>query len=383
MIVETTYNFILADEMAFYRQKLWDEWYTSTYPTLTSARIVEIKFAIVSTPKGLNQFDEMWCNAVKGINLFKPFRALWTEKPWKNQEEMDKFRIDTIAQIGKKRFDQEFNCEHISSSNALLSSNALSQIEPIDPIRFFFDRKFKIYREPIQNHNYIIVGDLSEGVGADSSVLNIIDISMKPFEQAAIYKDNKTAMHLLPDIMIKLSKMYNNALLIPEYASSGVYVCNKLWNDLAYEFLYYDNESNIPGIRTTKLNRQIGILNLKELMENGMLTVYDADTLKELSNFIKSGGRYEGVEDHDDIVMTLVLFGFIVTTQYFKDLYDISWIENFRLQQSKKLFNGNELNISDKEEEYNDFQGMMIYQNNQDNDDIEFGEDYSDYSIFP
>lgn len=356
-----TYNFILADEMAFYRQKLWEEWYTSTYPTLTSARITETKLAIVSTANGLNHFFELWDNANKGVNLYKPLKISWREKPWKSNEEMEKFKSETIAQIGLKRFQQEFDNEFLSASNALLSSEALTQIEPMKPKKFFFDNKLRIYQDAIPGHQYLLIADLGEGVGADSSVLNVIDISTKPFEQVAVYQDNKTSVNLIPDIMMKISKVYNNALIVSEFASAGMYVNNKLWNDLEYEYLYYDSDAGVPGIRTNKQNRQVGVLNLKELLENGMLTVNDSESLKELSNFIKQNDKYQGVEDHDDIVMTLVLFAYFITTDYCKGTYNIDWVENFRLQQVQKNFGGAEELQEAQVNEVYDFEGMMVY----------------------
>jgi hypothetical protein len=51
----------------------------------------------------------------------------------------------------------------------------------------------------------------------------------------------------------------------------------------------------------------------------------DADTISEISTFIEKKGSYEADEGyHDDLVMPLVLFGWLTTQPYFKDLNNIN-----------------------------------------------------------
>ena len=60
---------------------------------------------------------------------------------------------------------------------------------------------------------------------------------------------------------------------------------------------------------------------LKELVETDKLLIPDLDTIRELTTFIKKGNSYAAEPGHhDDLVMTLVLFGWMSTQDYFKNL---------------------------------------------------------------
>jgi hypothetical protein len=57
------------------------------------------------------------------------------------------------------------------------------------------------------------------------------------------------------------------------------------------------------------------------MVEENKLIVNDIDTISEISTFIERKGSYEADDGyHDDLVMPLVLFGWLTTNTYFKDL---------------------------------------------------------------
>ena len=59
------------------------------------------------------------------------------------------------------------------------------------------------------------------------------------------------------------------------------------------------------------------------MIESDKLIIYDLDTITELTTFIVKGQSYEADEGyHDDLVMTLVLFGWMVNQKYFTDVTD-------------------------------------------------------------
>jgi hypothetical protein len=51
--------------------------------------------------------------------------------------------------------------------------------------------------------------------------------------------------------------------------------------------------------------------------------VNDFETVKELTSFVTSGPSYKAEDGaHDDLTMTLVLFGWLAVQKYFKELTD-------------------------------------------------------------
>ncbi len=67
--------------------------------------------------------------------------------------------------------------------------------------------------------------------------------------------------------------------------------------------------------------KNIGCSNLKALIEHDKLSVKDYNTISELSTFVKVKDSYEADQgSHDDLVMCLVLFSWLSTQDYFKDI---------------------------------------------------------------
>ena len=57
------------------------------------------------------------------------------------------------------------------------------------------------------------------------------------------------------------------------------------------------------------------------MIEDQKIIIEDYDTIEELSNFVSKRESYEAEEGHhDDLVMCLVLFGWLIRQEYFKDL---------------------------------------------------------------
>jgi hypothetical protein len=75
------------------------------------------------------------------------------------------------------------------------------------------------------------------------------------------------------------------------------------------------------GVVTDKKVKRTGCHNFKSLIEENKLIVNDIDTISEISTFIETKGSYSADEGyHDDLVMPLVLFGWLTSNSYFKEL---------------------------------------------------------------
>ena len=71
------------------------------------------------------------------------------------------------------------------------------------------------------------------------------------------------------------------------------------------------------------------------------LLIPDLDTIRELTTFIKKGNSYAAEPGHhDDLAMTLVLFGWMSTQDYFKNLVSGNLRETLYSEQIKDLEEG-------------------------------------------
>lgn len=235
------------------------------------------------------------------------------------------------------------NCSFLGSAGTLIAGPTLEKLSYNDPIKenITDSSSIKVYAEPQNDHIYVSIVDTAEGTENDYSVINIIDITQAPYKQVFIYRDNLIQPLLFGDVIYEVAKKYNNSFVIIENNnSSGALVANYLWYDLEYENMLtskvaYREDSDIDigaagsktiiGIRTTKKTKAVGCTYLKNLIETNKLIIQDFDTIGELSTFIKVGKSYEAEKGkHDDIVMTLVLFAWFSTQDFFEDVTNIS-----------------------------------------------------------
>jgi hypothetical protein len=207
------------------------------------------------------------------------------------------------------------------------------------------------YEPPDPNKSYIMVFDVSEGVGGDYSALSIFDVSQVPYRQIAKYRDKNVSPLLFPDVIYRFARWYNNAYVLGETNNIGQQVVQSLFMDLEYENVIATFNKNKAirigggfaakstfGVRTTKQVKKIGCSNLKTIIESNKLLITDFDTIEELTTFVEDKDSYKAEEGcHDDLAMTLVLFGWLITQTYFKDLMNSDIRQNLAYETMKDV----------------------------------------------
>ena len=208
-----------------------------------------------------------------------------------------------------------------------------------------------IYEQPKPGHLYICTVDCAEGVEQDYSSINVIDVSEVPYRQVAKYRNNKLPLLFFPTIIYSLATRYNEAFVLIETNNIGQQVVDIMHYDLEYENIYKLDHHHIKGqsisggfkrssnfgIRTTKTVKKIGCANLKTLIENDKLIINDFDTIAELNTFVRIRDSYAAEEgNHDDLVMGLVIFGWLTAQTRFKDETNID-IRRVLLEENSLL----------------------------------------------
>jgi hypothetical protein len=307
---------LYLDEFAFVENA--EEFYTATYPIISAGK--ESKIIITSTPNGIgNQFHRIWEGATLKKNSFTPIQVDWWDVPGRDEE----WKKATIAATSELQFSQEFGNSFLNTGSTLVSGPTLLGLQVHEPLH----RKENvcIYKEPIIGHKYVMTVDVAKGRGIDYSTFSIIDVTTKPFYQVVTYRDNKISPLLLPDVLAKYGNLYNQATVIVENNDQGGLTCNGLYQDLEYENTYLTStvKSGGIGIYMDKKVKRIGCSTIKDIIEEGMLTIVDKETIHELTTFSAKGASYEATAgNHDDLAMTLVMFGYFTTLRDFYELTD-------------------------------------------------------------
>ena len=324
-----SYNLIFLDEFAFVPQNMANDFFTSTYPVISSGKTTKV--IIVSTPYGLNHFYKMWIDAEEGRSDYKTIEVHWSMVPGRDEA----WREQTVRNTSEEQFRQEFECEFIGSSATLIPASKLRTLAFKNPKRSFDD--IDVYREPEENHIYVITVDCAEGVGQDFSAFSVFDVTELPYRQVAKYKNNTISPLLYPTMIYNAARKYNNSYVLVETNNIGQQVVDILHYDLEYENIFTLEHHSIKGqhisagfkksvsfgLKTTKSVKKIGCANLKTLIENDKLLIEDFDTISELNTFVRIKDSYEAEEgNNDDVVMTLVFFSWLTAQSYFKQITD-------------------------------------------------------------
>ena len=312
-------SLLFCDEFAFVNKA--SEFYTSTYPVISSGKTSKV--IITSTPNGIgNMFYKLWEGAVQGTNEFKPFRVDWWDVPGRDEN----WKKMTVANTSELQFRQEFENKFDGTSSTLVEANSLLTLKAKDPIKVMYSNTLKIYEDPLKGHYYVMTVDVSQGRGKDYSSFSVFDVTQKPFRQVAVYNNNAISPLLFPDIIVKTAQAYNDAVTIIENNNVGQIVCNAIYYDHEYENLFVESTVKAGGIgvTTTKKTKRLGVSTLKDLIEQSKLEINDAETIAQLSMFEESGSSYEAKQGyHDDLVMTLVLFSWFISTSAFGEYSEI------------------------------------------------------------
>jgi len=227
------------------------------------------------------------------------------------------------------------NCDFLGSSYTLISASVLTNTPKRTPL--ISNEGLDILTEVEDGHTYVITVDVAEGVGQNFSAFVVIDITEQTHYVVAKYRNNTVDIFVFPDVIHEVAKNYNNAFVLCE-TNVGGQVGRTLQYDLDYPNLLmsmpmgrtgfilgqgFSEKTAEYGVKMSKKTKREGCRNLKTVMETHKLLVYDYDIIQELSTFIQKRGSYQADDGcNDDLCMSLVLYGWMVTQDYFKELTD-------------------------------------------------------------
>lgn len=306
-------SLVYLDEFAWVDNDI--EFYMSVYPVISSGETSKV--VISSTPNGLNLFYKIWNDAKHHNNDFIPIEINWWNVPGRDTEWKEK----TIKNTSERQFNQEFECKFLGSSGTLIPAEVLERLtyQELSPNQGMY-----FYQSPQHHHKYMIVSDVSRGVGKDYSVISVIDITQKPYQHVCIFRDNMITPIQLAATINDLAILYYMAYVLIENNDLGQQTLDELNLSHEYENIIFIDR-NI-GVKTTKKLKTLGCIRLKDLLVNQQFITFDYHTIRELGTFVEKNGSYRADKetDHDDIVMTLVIFAWFEKSKYFEYYIDDS-----------------------------------------------------------
>ena len=323
-----SFNVIFLDEFAFIPNHIADQFFSSVYPTISSGK--STKVIIISTPHGMNMFYKLWHDAERGKNEYTQTEVHWSEVPGRDE----KWKEQTIANTSEQQFRVEFECEFLGSVDTLISPSKLRIMPYEDPQER--NAGLDIFQKPIKDHTYIVTVDTSRGISSDYSAFTVMDVTQIPYVMVAKYRSNEIKPMLFPNIICDVCKAYNNAYTLIEVNDIGGQVADILHFDLEYDNILmcsmrgrsgqvvgsgFSGKKAYLGVRMTKAVKKLGCSNFKTMLEDDKIVIKDYDTIAELTTFIQVGDSFQAEEGcNDDLAMCFVMFCWLTTSVYFKEL---------------------------------------------------------------
>lgn len=343
---------LIVDEAAHVDN--WEDFYSSVFPVLSSGKTTKV--VLISTVNGLNHFHDFTSGSRNGKNNYKLISIPWWKVPGRDEE----WKKNELAGMNNnlEKFAQEYENEYLGSSGTLIAGWKLKEMvahsEKTDPIAFYEHKNgdgLKQYAIPEAGHSYVIVADVSEGKGLDYSAFSVIDVTALPYVQVAVFKNNMIVPTEYAEVVNRMSKLYNQAMVLVELNNIGHVVVNELLETYENEnILYTENAGKMgkriclgvpnaeAGVRTTKSVKATGCSMIKLLIEQDKLIINDHASVQEFATFSRKLNSWEAEDNkHDDLVMGLVLFGWLTDQRFFKEHTNIDSLKLIRDKTNEEM----------------------------------------------
>lgn len=399
-----TINFLILDEFAWCPPNEVELFYNNIIPTVTT--ISDSNVCIMSTQNGFNLFYKIWKGSIEGKSIYAPFKVDWNQVPqfntetkkWeKRTEEWKKMMVGILG--SEEAFYYQYGTQFSASDKCLVSRECLSRLrdntvlfENRPELDVFLNYKDNLYWDPnfdleeLKTGWFVLLVDLAEGGGGDSTVFNILQYKGKDkLVQVGVWRSNEVELEKASlDFWLLVAQLFNNdrCIISIEWNTYGALFYKMISNlnetDYDIETSYRFNmlkdgldevdlsivanykkgsvddqilgkpkhTSNfIPGIKFTSGNKGTACTLLKMDIEKGLIDIIDLVTVGELENFEdKNGsGTYKASFGHDDNIMTFVQIPMLKQTPKWKD-----WVEEYELNSVQNSIDNKWNNIGNE-----------------------------------
>lgn len=383
-----TINFLILDEFAWCPPNEVELFYNNIIPTVTT--ISDSNVCIMSTQNGFNLFYKLYKGALEKKNIYAPFKVDWYQVPQFNTEtktwekRTQAWKDMMVGILGSEEaFYYQYGTQFSASDKCLVSRECLSRLrdntilfENRNELDIFLNYKDNLYWDPnfdleeLKTGWFVILVDLAEGGGADSTVFNILQYKgNNKLTQVGAWRSNSVELERAAlEFWLLIVQLFNNehCIISIEWNTYGALFYNFISNlnesdydmESSYRFnLLKDGNDEldmsiiaqykkgstddqilgkvkhtsnfIPGIKWSGANKGMSCALLKMDIEKGLIDIVDLVTIGELENFEdKNGsGTYKASSGHDDNIMTFVQIPMLKQTPKWKD-----WTEEYELQ---------------------------------------------------
>jgi hypothetical protein len=293
-------------------------------------------------------FEEMWFGAKKDENSFRTkflsyLRYPGHTKEWRSEQihklpasqralakqEYPETAEEAFQSIGGKYYDTELLEREYKPKLkepkwiGYLIQNQDNRIE----FRSDENGAIKIWEQPEFLEDYVLGGDIAEGVEQDYTCFAVI--RKRDHKVCAVFRSNSTDSEYCAHIAQRLAVYYNNAIAALECNNTHGGIVNIVLKSIYYNVYYHgivDRDSGTQtkrwGWQTSEQNRTWILDWLGKLVDGQAIQFADKDLYEELYHFIinpKNGRGEHKKGKHDDYIFAVAIGCWVTKEQPWYD----------------------------------------------------------------
>lgn len=316
-VVEVDGHQYITNDLVSHNCNMLMEFWASVYPIISSSK--KSKIIMASTPKDTSGlFYKLYDDSCKGRNSWVNMKIVWNDVPGRDEA----WRLETMNSLSDPAlFNREFNCEFDEVGDAAIDHVAYEELRVYcrEPLFELEDGCYKIWENPSPDRIYVAGVDVSEGIGKDYSVIQIIDITdPTSIQQVACYANNKIQPVHFTKKLREVLQNWGDPLACIERNGCGGGVVDNLRKDFNYVNIvnWGVREANIGTKKSAQLGMMCHTSTKNKAVGNYLYWVgtakqvrfNDLQTVNEVRDFVrKKGGTHAAkAGSHDDRVMSLI-----------------------------------------------------------------------------
>jgi len=339
-------NLLIIDECA--KVEFMDTIYRSAQPALSTVGGQTILVSTMTVETTAAFFEEMWFGAKSGESSFKTkflsyLRYPGHDKEWRSdqirklpasqralaKQEYPETADEAFQAVGGKYYDTELlEREYKPKLHPPKWIGYLVQ-DQNNRIEFRDDEAgtIKIWDKPEFLEDYVVGGDIAEGVDQDYTVFAVV--RKRDHKLCALFRSNSTDSEYCAHIAARLATWYNNAIAALECNNTHGGIVNIVLKSIYYNVYYHgvvDRDSGTQtkrwGWQTSEQNRTWILDWFGKLLDGQTAQFQDKDFYDELYHFVvnpKNGRGEHKKGKHDDIIFAMAIACWVTKEQPWYD----------------------------------------------------------------
>jgi hypothetical protein len=254
------------------------------------------------------------------------------------------YDLTDVKNIDKAYFTNgvlSHNCEFLGSSHILVRAERIGEMESVCTfinkqntikVKDYSGARMNVLHEPVVGNSYVIGCDISDGIGGDSTVIKVFDITNPlHIHEVAFLRENVMNTLNLPYILAVTGLDYNIAPILIESNHEGT-IIKLLEQVYEYENVVSTKRDRL-GIYSTAAVKVEACLKMKGYLESPHIKVdfFDQQFLTELKSFEKrkSGNKYGytyGPKNKaDDTVLATIWAFYVFSADIIEYYFDVEF----------------------------------------------------------